>query len=334
MEQVIGKAIVNPNVKPDKRFSLRSVMLGAAILLSAAVSVVFYQYWMEMSAIRQRVLSVSEVLSTDFGDIEYTVRGEGAPVLFIHGAGGGYDQGLLFGKMMLRGDFKVIAVSRFGYLRSPVPADSSTKAQAALYSALLDHLRVEKVAVIAGSGGGPSGLQFAHDFPDRTTALVLFSAVTKAMPPGEQNASQINIIQTIQRSDFLYWLVARAFQPQFLEMLGIPADVYKGFTPVEKEMAQQMLDVMHPMSQRFTGSSREGEQKLLDSASMGEISAPTLILHAKDDKLVVYEHAENAHKGIKQSKLVPFETGGHGLLAQMNSVREHVSSILAQEASK
>ncbi|MHB1134086.1 MAG: alpha/beta fold hydrolase [Chloroflexota bacterium] len=313
---------------------MRYLLLAAAMLSITAVLVIFYQYWMEMSAIRQRVLSGSEILSTDYGEIEYAVRGEGSPVLLINGSGGGYDQALLFGDLMLGDGFKKIGVSRFGYLRSPVPDDPTVERQAALYAALLDHLGVDKVNVIAMSGGGPSGLQFAHDFPNRTSGLVLASAVTKAMPPGEQNATSISIIQTIQRSDFLFWLVARAFQTQFLAMIGIPADVYESFTAEEKEMAQQVLDVMHPMAQRYPGSAREGEQKTLDSAAMGEISAPTLIFHAKDDNLVVYEHAENAGKSIKQSALVAFETGGHGMLPQMKGVRAALSSFLAEMASK
>jgi hypothetical protein len=46
------------------------------------------------------------------------------------------------------------------------------------------------------------------------------------------------------------------------------------------------------MSQRRRGSVHEFEIRPLDSASMSEISSPTLILHARDGALVNYEHAE------------------------------------------
>jgi pimeloyl-ACP methyl ester carboxylesterase len=62
---------------------------------------------------------------------------------------------------------------------------------------------------------------------------------------------------------------------------------------------------------------------------MSEIAVPTLILHAKDDGLVSYEHAEFANRNITHSKLLPFETGGHGLLTQMSSVRKDVKAFLA-----
>ena len=70
------------------------------------------------------------------------------------------------------------------------------------------------------------------------------------------------------------------------------------------------MDVMHPMSQRRRGSIHEFEIKPLDSASMKQISSPTLILHARDDALINYEHAEFTHRNITQSKLILFETTG------------------------
>jgi pimeloyl-ACP methyl ester carboxylesterase len=131
-------------------------------------------------------------------------------------------------------------------------------------------------------------------------------------------------------ADFLYWLVARAFQPQFLEMVGIPPDVYKGFTPEQQELAQQLLDVMQPMSLRQEGSAREAEIVPLEAAAMGGVRAPTLILHARDDRLVVYEHAEHAHRSIKQSRLIAYETGGHAMLTQVESIRDHVKDFLGE----
>ena len=84
----------------------------------------FRRYHHEMQAARQRVRAGSEILKTDRGLIEYAVRGEGVPTLALHGAGGGYDQGLLLGSMAPEG-LKLISVSRFGYLRSPIPEDAS-----------------------------------------------------------------------------------------------------------------------------------------------------------------------------------------------------------------
>ncbi|HLN95110.1 MAG TPA: alpha/beta hydrolase [Flavobacterium sp.] len=47
-----------------------------------------------------------------------------------------------------------------------------------------------------------------------------------------------------------------------------------------------------------------------------KISIPTLILHGKLDKICSYDLAEQMHKGIKNSKLVPFEKSGHALFIE------------------
>jgi pimeloyl-ACP methyl ester carboxylesterase len=315
---------------------MQKAACSTTISLAATGAVItartYRRYRNEMDVIRERVRAASEVLKTDRGDIEYAVRGEGRPALLLHGAGGGYDQGLLLGKTGPAG-FKLISVSRFGYLRSPIPEDSSVEAQAALYAAVVDHLKVERVIVVAGSAGGPSGLQFAHDYPEKCSALVLVSAITMSIA-GDKDALHNKLIRSIQKSDFAYWTTTRAFQSLFLELIGVPPEVYKSFAPEQKELAQEMLDVMHPMSLRRAGSIHEFDVTPLDPIAMGEISVPTLILHAKDDQLVGYEHAEFAHRHITQSKLITFETGGHGLLARVAEVRDQVTSFLESVPEK
>ncbi len=85
-------------------------------------------------------------------------HGRRPAVLVIHGAGGGYYQGILTGKKALGDGFTYISVSRFGYLRSPFIKDSAVENQAALYVELLNHLGVEKAVVVGASAGGPSAL--------------------------------------------------------------------------------------------------------------------------------------------------------------------------------
>ncbi|MFE5321905.1 alpha/beta fold hydrolase [Paenibacillus sp. NPDC056579] len=46
---------------------------------------------------------------------------------------------------------------------------------------------------------------------------------------------------------------------------------------------------------------------------MSQIKQPTLILHGVKDQTVPFAVAEALHKGIKNSKLVPFENSGHGV---------------------
>jgi len=307
------------------------IIIAVALLLMSAFAIVYARFRTEISGAREKALAGSEILKTAHGDIEYAVKGEGPPVLVLHGAGGGYDQGLLLpGRACFGDSFKLISVSRFGYLRSPIPEDSSVEIQAAYYAILLDHLKVETAIVIGGSAGGPSALQFAHDYPDRCVALILGSAISMSIAQ-HKNALHNKVIHSIQKSDFVYWGFIKVFGFLFLKLIGVPRVVYKRFTLEQKQLAEELLEIMHPMSQRRRGSIHEFEIKPLDSSSLSEISSPTLILHARDDALVNHVHAEFVHNNIKHSKLVLFETGGHGLLSQMIEIRKYVSTFLNEQ---
>jgi pimeloyl-ACP methyl ester carboxylesterase len=75
--------------------------------------------------------------------------------------------------------FRFIAVSRPGYLRTPLETGRSPDAQADGYAALLDVLGLPQAAVIALSAGGPSALQFTLRHPNRCWGLVLVSTLTQ-----------------------------------------------------------------------------------------------------------------------------------------------------------
>ncbi|MCQ1536181.1 alpha/beta hydrolase [Methanosarcina sp. KYL-1] len=274
------------------------------------------------------MLANSNILETEYGDIEYSVMGEGTPVILLHGAGGGYDQGLWLGKVFFGDGYKFISVSRYGYLRSSIPENASIESQAAAYETLLDNLSIDKAIVVGASAGGPSATQFANDYPDRCSALVLVSAVSMGPAPGDKDPLYVGIIHTIQQSDYAYWLFTRFFQATILDLMGIPTEVYEAFNPEQKELAQEMLDIMHPMSQRYEGTVNDEKMIEFYTVPAGNLRAPTLIIHAKDDALVSYEHAENAHNKISQSQLVLYDTGGHGMLSQMNSTRVLVKDFL------
>ena len=63
---------------------MRVLLTIAAILVCAAVVLVMTTYPSfrgEMQAARDRLIAGSKILKTEQGDIEYSVRGEGMPVL-------------------------------------------------------------------------------------------------------------------------------------------------------------------------------------------------------------------------------------------------------------
>src|SRR3989304_5549904 len=152
----------------DKRKIILIILIIVSCIVFLFFALTYPDYHRDMSLTKERLIT-SKILKTPDGEIEYAVKGEGTPILLLHGAGGGFDQGLWMSRVFLEDKYKFISVSRYGFLRSPIPDNASIKNQAALYSALLDDLNVTKVIVVAGWAGGASATHFAYDYSDKNS---------------------------------------------------------------------------------------------------------------------------------------------------------------------
>jgi predicted alpha/beta-fold hydrolase len=61
----------------------------------------------------------------------------------------------------------------------------------------------------------------------------------------------------------------------------------------------------------------------LPNERIAAVRAPTVIFHAKDDRLQLYHNAEFAASTLPDAKLVSFERGGHLVLGvELATIRE------------
>src|SRR5690606_28632740 len=90
----------------------------------------------------------------------------------------------------------------------PSQCDGATfDEQAHAYVHLLDHLGLQRVAVVALSHGGPPALLFAALYPERVSSLTLISAGVASTEAANQAAASErgDALTTIFSSDWLYW---------------------------------------------------------------------------------------------------------------------------------
>jgi pimeloyl-ACP methyl ester carboxylesterase len=291
------------------------------------------RYRTSVAMARDELAAGGTLIETGSGLVEYAETGAGPPILFVHGAGGGYDQALLVAAAYIGSGYRVIAPSRFGYLGTPLPVDGSPAAQADAYAALLDALDLERVVVAAVSDGGPSALQFALRHPDRTAGLIMISAKSQTPPP--ERAGQTVLFNTLFRSDHLYWLLTTRFGSTLLAGFGMPSDVQAGLTDEQLSHAHQYLRTMHPIGLRRDGI-RNDRRELHDLDpevfELGRISAPTLIVHGERDSLQPFTHARYAADGIPDARLATFADAGHMLVEHEREIRATVGRFLREEA--
>jgi 2-hydroxy-6-oxonona-2,4-dienedioate hydrolase len=277
-----------------------------------------------------RITNASEVLTTPEGEVEFTRGGSGPPVLVLHGSGGGFDQGALVARAVLDDDVQWIAPSRFGYLRSTFRAGATFDDQAHAYAHLLDRLGIGKVAVVALSHGGPSALLLAVLHPERVSSLTLLSCgVASASDSTQADANRKgDRLTTIFKYDLLYWAVSTLFRRPLMKLMGASADVIAGLTPGQRELVDTVIDGMNPVAPRYAGVAFDN-RAALPNERIAAITAPTLIIHARDDGLQLFRNAEYAAATIPGARLLAFDHGGHLVVAvEQARIRAEVQAFI------
>jgi 2-hydroxy-6-oxonona-2,4-dienedioate hydrolase len=311
-------------------------IIGA--LLVALVALTCYDYRRDMDMARARVSSGSQVVNTPCGLIEYADVGKGPPVLVVHGAGGGFDQGLELAQPLIDSRFRVIAVSRFGYLRTPLPADASPMAQADAHACLLDALKLGRVAVIGGSAGAPSAMQLCLRHPERCSALVLLFPI--AFAPGRMQlkppALFVFVIKTTLHSDFLYWAATKvARNTLFKTILATPPEDFRNASVEEQARGLKVMQHILPISDREKGIWNDATlSPSLPRYDLERIRVPTLLLSAEDDLYGTFRNARYTAEHIPGARFVGFPTGGHLLLGHWKEASAQVAGFLSRRSAK
>lgn len=260
------------------------------------------------------------MLQTSGVEIEFALQGEGAAVIICHGTGGGYDQGLAIARL-LKG-YQGIAVSRAGYLRTPLDTGRTPAELADGYASMLDALHIEKAAILGLSGGGMSAAHFALRHPDRCWGLILADAITTAPP----NAS----VKIVQRAnslpDGIAWLVTR-----LAVHIGLPLMVRDAET---RSMLRVFLE-NNPISERRVGVQNDLDQiHAMDGFNWEAIRVPALLVHGDKDQLIPLEYSLEAARRIPNAELVVVKGGGHEcMVSHQRYVSPIINSFLGKHIS-
>lgn len=313
--------------------SRKTLIILVVIAVGFGAPVYFYQ--LDIQQARQRISTGSQIVETPCGRIEYAVAGTGPPLLIAHGAGGGFDQGMYFSKRLIDSGFRVIAVSRFGYLRTPLPVDASPTAQADSYACLLDVLGIQRVAVAAASAGAPSSIQFALRHPKRITKLVLLVPATYVPRPGGAPSITVPrgsafLMDMSLRSDFLFWFPLRfARSTMVSSMLATPPALLENAGAEEQERLRQILDRILPVSERRLGLINDfAIISALQRYELERINTPTLTISFADDLLGTYDAARYTAEQIRGARFLGYPTGGHLWVGHNKEVFAEVTAFL------
>ncbi len=260
----------------------------------------------DINKFRQKLKSYDiKKLDTVFGKMSYVEEGTGEAILLSHGIFGGYDQGYLSLKKLLKGNYKKIAISRFGYPGSSLPKKPTPKNQSKVFVQLLDVLNIDKTYIISTSAGGASGLRFTLDYPERVKGLILLSS---GVPDKKRTIEEVKKLGMMGPpsfivNDFTMWFVLKYFGFAFRSMLG-------------SGDSKDLLATMLPVKERHKGVIADTNITNIDMTlhydeyQLENIKVPILVIHAKDDPMARYENIEAFLKRVNADTAI-YETGGH-----------------------
>ena len=280
----------------------------------------------------------ARLVTTARGPIELVDAGEGPAVLAVHGAMGGCDQSSLLARTLGEPGYRYLAVSRPGYLGTPLASGRTPEEQADLLAAALDAVGLRRAAVMAVSGGGPSAIHFAARHPDRCWALVLVSTcggrITDRIP------ISFHLTKRLMRWDWLADAMRRRAlrDPARAAVRSIPDAALRERTlrdpeagPLFRELLAGTLD--RP-GRRLAGTDNDiAVTRRTAGYPLERVAAPTLVVHGTADRVVSCEHAWTLATGIRGAELLAVEGGDHvAIFTHREQIRARVTAFLRQHA--
>ncbi|MCP4603375.1 MAG: alpha/beta hydrolase [Proteobacteria bacterium] len=275
-----------------------------------------------------------KTVQTAAGYVEYVEIGDGPVVVCLHGAMGGYDQSLILAQTIGNAGYRYIAMTRPGYLGTPMSSGKSPEQQGDLVAALLDKLCIARSGVIAVSGGGPSAVQFGLRHSNRCTGLVLVSTCAdKVVTP---IPFSFKVMKFLARWPWFVMhfrkkaekdLVAVAKHsirdPEILDRTTNDVEIWPLFSTM-------LLSTFDRMGQRIEGTENDIEITHTATYPLENLNIPVLVVHGTEDQLVQFDVHANLYKArVPNAELLAVDGGEHvAIFTHRNMIRDKVGEFM------
>ncbi len=224
----------------------------------------------------------------------YETRGEGSPILFIHGSAGNHS---IWRRQLDFFDerYQLIAIDLMGHGKSEIAVHTSTitiKLYAEFINSFLEALGIEKTTLVGQSLGGAVCISFRLLFPEKVNCLGLVNTGAKlGVDP---------TLLSLMRKDF-HEVVRKGF----------------GTTLGQKREASEMkgidwaMDEMLKIDPAIGLADFEACNKFDAREQLSQITNPTQIIGGSEDVLTPPWYQQYLHEKIKSSELRIIEGAGH-----------------------
>ena len=229
-------------------------------------------------------------------ELYYEIHGGGPGLVLAHGAGGNH---LSWWQQVpaLSKHFKCMIFDHRGFGSSrDLPGGPGANAFIEDLRQLLDHVGIERTALVAQSMGGWTSLGFASKYPDRVTALALCDTTAGIDDP--EVAREMKALQEDMPRP-LTLILQRAYSSEFPRQQPARCFLYQQISGLNVHVPPDLLVKLTAMRHRV--------------APLIERRLPTLLLVGEEDVLTPATTMERMARQIPHARFVRVPGAGHSV---------------------
>jgi pimeloyl-ACP methyl ester carboxylesterase len=301
---------------PGEEIMLGWMIMALLVIILIAAAMGVYLAWTTGRKVEKLVPPLGRFVEVDGAKLHYVDRGEGRPIVLIHGIGGNlrHFTGTILDELAMTN--RVIAFDRpgCGYSERPAGTGASSEAQAAIIQKAIDALGIAEPLVAGHSLGGSIALAHAVFQRGKARGYVLIAprATDRGPVPPMFKAMAV-------KSPVLHYLIAWT--------IGIPLSIRRGleitravFAPQEPPAdfgkASGGLLSLRPKSIianfKDFAASNVTVRRIRDR--YGEIEAPAIVLFGMEDQVLRPEIELAALETLPSAETQRLAGAGHMLM--------------------
>lgn len=248
----------------------------------------------------------SAFINIDGMNVHYRIEGEGKPIILIHGTGSCLQTWDIWTDS-LKKYYQVIRLDMpgFGLTGPRQDKDYSIVSYVSFLDKFTQKLQIEKFAIAGNSLGGQIAWNFALEFPNKVSELVLINSAGFY----DKNKKGKSLVFNLAKQKWIATLLQNADTKIMVN--NTLEEVYHDDTKI----AASTRKMYHDMSMRAGNRQAfiDRVQTIKDdptNKNLAALNLPTLILWGKED-LLINVSVVDTYKTIQNAKAIIYENVGH-----------------------
>ncbi|WP_020656207.1 alpha/beta fold hydrolase [Massilia niastensis] len=248
--------------------------------------------------------STSKRIKTKNWDIHYHEAGAGHPLVLVHGGGPGASSWSNYNPNIatLAEKYRVLAIDLPGWGKSQA-VTYDKRDNSGVLAEFLEALGIAQAAFVGNSMGGSSCIRLAYERPELVSHLITMGS--SAGVPGMFDPAGL--------SEGVKALEAAYFHPSVETMRKFVEGMAFDTRHVTDELLLERVKATLARPDHIEGwKSGHGKPMVrLDPTRLGAITAPTLLMHGRDDRTVHFGSALTLARVIPDSRVYIVNRCGH-----------------------